>query len=779
MDIRNSARGGWSYKALAGALVVGLASAITGCGPSTQEPASGVKVVAEESVTSPRPDTSAKTPASPAAPSAAPVAAASSPTMPERFSAPAGTQAPQAGTPAAKLAGDETAKPAEPNKEAPMPITAAGTTPKYLDDVPLIPRRVLFGNPDKAMARMSHDGKRLAYIAPVDDPAKAKPVTKDTVRGIRSYFWAYTNEHILYTQDTGGDEDWHVYRVDLASGDIKDMTPLKKVTAQIEAVSYKFPNEILIGLNDRDPRYHDVYRLDIRTGERKLVEENKQEFMGYVTDEDYRIRFAMRSSEDGGREIFEADGKGDWKPFMKVSLEDEMTTSIFGFDKTGDIAYLADSRGRDTSALKQLDLKTGKEKMIAENDKADVGGILAHPTDNTLLAVSFTYDRTQWQILDDSVRADFDYLKKVDDGEMQIAGQTLDNEHWIVGYLRDDGPVKYFRYDRKPERKATFLFTNRKALEGQPLVRMHSVVIKARDGLDLVSYLSLPKGTDPDGDGKPSEPLPLVLNVHGGPWARDDWGYDPEAQLLTNRGYASLSVNFRGSTGFGKKFGNAGNREWAGKMHDDLVDAVQWAVDNKIADPKRVAIMGGSYGGYATLVGLTVTPDLFACGIDIVGPSNILTLLSTIPPYWESGKQMFKDRVGDFTSEEGKKFLLERSPLTHVSQIKRPLLIGQGANDPRVKKSEADQIVKAMQDSKIPVTYVLFPDEGHGFARPPNRLAFNAVTEAFLAQNLAGRYEPIGKAFAGSTIEVPAGADDVPGLATALKSHQPPKEKAE
>ena len=626
----------------------------------------------------------------------------------------------------------------------------APKTPKYLDGVPLIPRDTLFGNPDKAAARLSPDAKHLSYLAPVDnvlnvwvgpvgDPSAAKPVTKDTLRGIRSYFWAYTNKHILYMQDTGGDENWHVYSVSLESGEVKDLTPLEKVNAQIEEVSHRFPNEILIGLNNRDPQLHDIYRVNIGTGERKLMQENKEGFVGFVTDEDYKVRFASRFDPKGGRELLEPDGKGGWKEFLKIDSEDDLTTSTLGFDKTGNVLYLMDSRKRNTGALATWDLKTGEEKIIAENKKADIGGILSHPTENTIEAVSFTYTREEWQILDPKVQADFDYLHKVDDGELQITSQSLDNQHWTVAFLKADGPVRYFVYDRTPEKKATFLFTNRKDLEGLPLVNMHSLVIKARDGLELVAYLSLPKGTDTDGDGRPHEPLPMVLDVHGGPWARDDWGYNPQHQLLANRGYAMLSVNFRGSTGFGKMFVNAGNLEWSGKMHDDLEDAVRWCVDQNIADPKHVAIMGGSYGGYATLVGLTKTPELFACGVDIVGPSNILTLLSTIPPYWEPAKQMFKDRVGDFTTDEGKKFLLDKSPLTHVDKIKRPLLIGQGANDPRVKKAEADQIVKAMQEKKLPVTYVLFPDEGHGFARPPNRMAFNAVEEAFLAKFLGGR----------------------------------------
>jgi dipeptidyl aminopeptidase/acylaminoacyl peptidase len=336
-----------------------------------------------------------------------------------------------------------------------------------------------------------------------------------------------------------------------------------------------------------------------------------------------------------------------------------------------------------------------------------------------------------------------------------------------VAFLTDDGPVRYYRYDRDANH-AEYLFANRSDLDGLPLAPMHPVEITSRDGLTLVSYLTLPPGSDPDGDGRPTEAVPMVLNVHGGPWGRDDWGYDSIHQWLANRGYAVLSVNFRGSTGFGKEFVNAGNRQWGAAMHDDLIDAVNWAVAEKITESDRVGILGGSYGGYATLVGLTMTPEVFACGVDIVGPSNIITLLSTIPPYWAPAMQMFRDRVGDPATEEGRKLLTERSPLTHVAAIRRPLLIGQGANDPRVKQAESDQIVQAMQEKGIPVTYVLFADEGHGFARPENSLAFFAVADLFLAEHLGGRSEPIGGDFQGSSVTVPHGAESVPGLAAAL-----------
>ncbi|MBI3837813.1 MAG: S9 family peptidase [Planctomycetia bacterium] len=646
--------------------------------------------------------------------------------------------------------------------------------------VELIGRKILFGNPDKASARLSPDGSKLSYLAPrdgvlnvfvgpVDDPNAAQPVTKDDYRGIQTYFWAYDSRHILYAQDTGGDEDFHVYSVDLTTNQAKDLTPLAKVSAQIEEVSEKFPEEILVGLNDRDPQFHDVYRINIATGERTLIQKNT-EFASITSDDEYRVRFAMKMTLDGGSQLYQADGQGGWKEFQKIDFDDTLTTSPTGFDKTGQILYMTDSRGRDTGALTQIDLASGTETVLAANDLADVGGALAHPTEKNIQAVSFDYERPKWQVLDPAIADDMSYLEKLADGELQVPSRTLDDKTWIAAYIQDDGPVRYYLYDRA-KKEARFLFTNRSSLEGQPLAKMHPLVIESRDGLKLVSYLTLPKSADPAHSGRPKEPLPMVLVVHGGPWGRDTWGYDSEHQLLANRGYAVLSVNYRGSTSFGKKFANAGNKEWAAKMHDDLIDAVDWAIHERVADPKRVAIMGGSYGGYATLVGLTFTPEKFACGVDIVGPSNLLTLLNTIPAYWAPALQMFKDRVGDPTTAEGKKLVNERSPLNLVERIQRPLLIGQGANDPRVKQSEADQIVQAMEKKHIPVTYLLFPDEGHGFARPENNLAFNAAAEAFLARQLEGRYEPIGNDFAGSTITSPSGAEGVPGLAAALEKH--------
>lgn len=644
------------------------------------------------------------------------------------------------------------------------------------DATQLIPREVLFGNPDKIMARLSPDGQRIAYLAPVDgvmniwvgpvdQPEAARPMTAEKKRGLRRYFWAYTSEHIIYMQDKDGDENWRIYSVNVINEETRLLTPAEKVNARVQEVSYLHPETILAGLNDRDPQFHDLYTLNILTGEKSLVLQNEG-FADFVTDDHLAVRFAVRMTEDGGQEILQRTDD-DWKLFASISAEDAMTTGIEGFNKTGEVAYMLDSRERDTAALLAVNLQTGDKKLLAEHPKADIAGAMLHPTEKTLQAVIADYLRQEWQFFDPQVEADVTFMSQLADGEVQVVSRSQDDRQWLVAMVMDDGPVQYHHLNRDTQ-KATFLFSSRKDLENLPLANMHPLIIRARDGLDLVSYLTLPVGTDLNDDHQPTAPLPMVLLVHGGPWARDNWGYSAYHQWLANRGYAVLSVNYRGSLGFGKRYSNAAIKEWGGKMHDDLIDAVNWAIEEKIADPDRVAIMGGSYGGYATLVGLTFTPTVFACGVDIVGPSNLITLLESIPPYWKPVLNMFTYRVGDFRTEEGRAFLESRSPLTYVDRIERPLLIGQGANDPRVKQAEADQIVKAMEEKNIPVVYVLYPDEGHGFARPENRMSFNAITELFLQKNLGGRSEPIGDDFQGAALTVPAGAGQIEGLKEAL-----------
>jgi dipeptidyl aminopeptidase/acylaminoacyl peptidase len=654
----------------------------------------------------------------------------------------------------------------------------------------LIPRDVLFGNPRRAQARLSHDGKWLSYQAPVngvlniwaapaDDLSKAEAVTKEKVRPIPSHDWAYDNRHILYVQDKNGDENFHLYSTDVVSHETTDLTPIKGVRAELQETSRKFPHEILVGLNDRDKRYHDIWRINIETGEKQLVLQNPG-VAGYVTDDDFHVRLALNYTDSGGQVLQVPEKEGDlskWKDFLEFGPEDAMTSGPAGFDKSGKTLYLEDSRNRNTAGLFAMDLKSGKTKLIADDPRTDIGGVLAHPTEKNIQAVSFTYARTEWKILDPAIAPDIAFLKKFQDGDFVVTSRTLDDSQWTVAYVLDNGPMKFYRYIRTPKRKMVFLFNHRDDLSDYPLVKMQDRVIKSRDGLDLVCYLSLPPGSDSDNDGVPDHPLPMILTVHGGPWARDNWGFNSHHQWLANRGYAVLSVNYRGSTGFGKDFINAANGEWSGKMHNDLLDAVEWAIDHKIAEKDKVAILGGSYGGYATLVGLTFTPEVFACGVDEVGPSSLVTLLQNVPPYWIPFMPVMKIRVGDVDTEEGRAALLKRSPLSLVEQIKRPLLIGQGANDPRVKRHEADQIVKAMTEKNIPVTYVLYPDEGHGFHRPENNKSFNAVTEAFLAEQLGGRFEPVGNDFKGATITVPTGAEHVPGLKKALNAQPKTAEK--
>lgn len=643
---------------------------------------------------------------------------------------------------------------------------------------PLIPRKLLFGNPDRANVSISPDGSMLAYlapldgvlnvwVAPVDQPNDARPITRDKGRGIRYAAWTHLPGRLIYIQDKDGDENWRIYRVDVETEEAVCLTPQEGVRAYVAVMNPDRPSEIVVGLNDRDARYHDLYILNLSTGERTLLVENDR-FTGFTLDSDYTPRFAIAMRPDGGNDVYALAGD-KWQQVERVPMEDALTFYIVGFNKAGDILYRLDSRGRDTAALIAKNMTTGEDVVLYEDPHADVSRVMRHPTTREVQAVASEYTRSKWHVLDPAIAEDLEYLGGLVDGELHVVSRTLDDTRWIVAFEMDTGPYRYYLYDRK-KRQAEFLFTNRKDLEGMPLAPMHPVVIKSRDGLNLVSYLTLPLEADPDATGRPNEPLPMVLFVHGGPWARDRWGYHPFHQHLANRGYAVLSVNYRGSTGFGKDFINAGNLEWGRKMHDDLIDAVNWAVAEGIADKEKVAIMGGSYGGYAALAGLTLTPDVFCAGVDLVGPSNLVTLLESIPPYWEPVVAQFTSRVGDHRTEEGRALLKERSPLTYVDRIKKPLLIAQGANDPRVKQAESDQIVAAMEERGIPVTYLLYPDEGHGFARPENSLSFNAVVEGFLAEHLGGRLEPIGSDFDGSSVQVKAGADQVPGLEEALTS---------
>lgn len=678
------------------------------------------------------------------------------------------------------------------------PVQAGAKLSSAKFDASLTPRELFFGNPERVAPQLSPDGKQMLFIAPVEgvlnvwvgpanDFNKAQPVTNDKLRGIRGAWFAFDNTHVLYQQDKAGDEDFQLYAIDLKTKKERVLAGGPKVRVQVVGLSEKKKDKIVVGLNDRDESAHDLWVVELATGKKTLLEKNEQNFAGYDLDHDLNVRLAHKPREDGGVDILEKTSKG-YVPFLAVPFEDADSTNVVGFDEKGTVVYLFESIDRDSAALVAYELKTKKKTVLFEPSKGEISDALFDPKTHKPQAVWSVYARSELHVLDKAIEADLAALKaQIGEGELSIDSRSLDDKTWLVASTSDVVPAKYFAYERS-KKKVTALFSARPKLDGVKLATMEPVEIAARDGLTLVSYLTVPAGytrwvapasqpaSNATADAAPAvpAPLPLVLLVHGGPWARDNFGYHSQHQWLASRGYAVLSVNFRGSTGFGKKFLNAGNREWAGKMHDDLIDAVKWAVDQKIADAKRVAIMGGSYGGYATLVGLTFTPEQFACGVDIVGPSNIQTLLSTIPPYWKPMQVRFAKMVGDISTEEGRKFLDERSPLFKADKIQRPLLIGQGANDPRVKQAEADQIVKAMTDKGLAVTYVLYPDEGHGFARPANRVSFNAVTETFLSQCLQGPAQPIGEDFKGASITVPVGASIIEGLPAALSAIAPP-----
>ncbi len=652
-------------------------------------------------------------------------------------------------------------------------------------DAPLIPRSALFGNPVRAQARLSPDGHFMSFLAPQEGIlnvwvapfgklGEAKPITNDRKRGIRQHYWAEDSRHVLFLQDEAGDENWRVYSVDIVTGRQVDLTPLEKVQAQIVGLSHQRPGIALIALNDRSPEWHDLYEIDVATGARQLIERNEQQFAGYLEDLQLRPRLAVKTLADGGGELYRRTEQG-WESFLHYDPADSLTLRPLVIEEGASSALLLSGVNRDKAALVRVDLTNGKQMVVGQSDKADVSDVWLDPRTRTPQAYGVEYLTEDFTPLTPAAAKDVAHLKATLGPQFQVVSRTNDDSKWVVVV---DDPVHVtasYLYDRSNGR-VTKLFDHRPELAGAPLRPMKPVEIRARDGLTLVGYLTLPPGAAPgakprDEAGaswRPVRPVPLVLDVHGGPWARDSYGFNPEHQWLANRGYAVLSVNFRGSTGFGKSFVNAGDHEWAGKMHDDLLDAVDWAIREQVAIADKVAIYGGSYGGYAALVGLTFTPERFTCGVDIVGPSNLETLIGSIPPYWKAFLDDMTRRIGDPRTDEGRKLLKERSPLSFVDRITKPLLIAQGANDPRVKQAESDQIVAAMKSKQLPVTYVLYPDEGHGFARPQNRLAFYAIAEGFLSRCLGGRSEPIGEGFDGSSLQVLEGAPVVPGLPEAL-----------
>lgn len=603
----------------------------------------------------------------------------------------------------------------------------------------LIPRSVLFGNPERTAPEISPDGSQLAYLAPdqgvlnvwvrtlgkTDD----RVITNDRKRGIRNFIWQQDSKAILYGQDQGGDENWRIYQTNIATKQTKDLTPFEKSRADILSFDPDHPDTILIQSNKRDPKLFDVYRVDLKSGDMTLDTQNPGDVQGWQADHNLEVRGAQITTDDGGTIIrVRDDVKSPWRDLIKWGPE-ETLGNVVNFTPDNKALWIITSLDANAARLLSVDIATGKRTVVAEDPQFDVAFTVDQPKSHKLQAVVFLRERRDFQILDKDIQPDFDALRKVRDADISNISRDLKDDKWIVSMEGDDSPIYYYLYDRA-SKKATMLFSNRPALEKYKLAKVQPVEYTARDGMKIYGYLTTPAGVE-------AKNLAMVVFPHGGPWGRDLWGYDAYAQWLANRGYAVLQPNFRASTGYGKQYLNAGDRQWAGAMHTDLLDGKDWVVQKGIADPKKVCIMGGSYGGYATLAGVAFSPDAFSCGVDIVGPSNLNTLLKTIPPYWSTFLAIFHKRMGDNEEE-----LKAQSPLFKADQIKVPLLIGQGANDPRVNKAESDQIVAAMRKNNKPVEYYVFPDEGHGFARPENRMAFNAASEEFLAKYLGGRFEP-------------------------------------
>jgi dipeptidyl aminopeptidase/acylaminoacyl peptidase len=618
--------------------------------------------------------------------------------------------------------------------------------------VDLIPRDVLFGNPERISPHISPDGTRLAWIAPHEgvlnvwvapvgtsgvDWDAAAVVTDDTDRGIRMFAWAKDGRHLLYIQDTGGDENWRLYDVDLETPSAetgwakRDLTPFEGIQARVIATRKSHRDEILVGINRDNPQLHDVYRLDLKTGELVKLIDNPG-YAGWIADEDMVVRGALAPLPEGGFDLLvRDDAEADWRRLLTIPADDAPNSDVLSFTGDGKSLIAISSLGVNTGRLVRIDLASGNEQVLLEDPDADVSGAMLHPDTREPQVVLVLKDRAEYHVLDPAVAPDHEAIRALHSGDPGLIGRDEADTTWLIAFNNDAGPVRYHAYDRAT-RTGSFLFDSRPELARYELAQMEPFSFTTRDGLTVYGYVTFPPGGGRSG-------LPAVLDVHGGPQVRDEWGWDPEAQWFANRGYLCIQVNYRGSTGYGKAFVNAGDREWGAKMHDDLIDAVGYVVKQGWADRDRIAIYGGSYGGYAALVGAAFTPDVFRCAVDIVGPSNLQTLLETIPPYWAPVKAQLYKRVGN--PETDQEFLWSRSPLSRARDIRIPLLIAQGANDPRVKQAESEQIVAALAEAGIDYEYMLFPDEGHGFAKPENRLKFYAAAERFLAKYLGGRFE--------------------------------------
>ena len=619
---------------------------------------------------------------------------------------------------------------------------------------PVLDRELFFGDPEISGAQLSPDGQYISFVKPfkgtrnvwvkkATDPfSTAKVLTADTKRPVTQYFWAKDSKYVLYVQDQGGDENYNVHAVDPSAAppagqDVptaRNVTDAKGARAIIYSVPKSQPGILYIGLNDRDKAWHDVYRLEIATGNRTLVRKNTEKIASWVFDNAGTLRLAARTTDSGSTEILRVDDNGFTAVYSCTVFE---SCGPVRFHKDGQRVYFETSKGEaDLSRLILFDPATSKEELVESDPlkKVDFGSAIFSDVSDELVATAYLDDKLRIYFRDKGLESDFRLLEKKLPGKtVNLGSRTADERYWIVSATSDVEPGETYLFDRTTK-QLTSQYKIREKLPRESLSPMTPVQYTSSDGLEIPAYLTVPKGTS-------GKNMPAIVVPHGGPWARDDWGYDGIAQFLSNRGYVVLQPNFRGSTGYGKKFLNAGNKQWGDLMQEDLTWGVKYLVAKGIADPKRVGILGGSYGGYATLAGLAFTPDVYAAGVSIVGPSNIITLLDSIPPYWEAVRTIFNERLGNPGTPEGRKQLERQSPINSAGKITKPLLVLQGANDPRVKQAESDQIVIALRDRGFPIEYIVAPDEGHGFARPVNNMAGFATIEKFLAKHLGGRFQ--------------------------------------
>lgn len=663
-----------------------------------------------------------------------------------------------------------------------VPVAAPPDVP-----APLVDRELYFDDPEIAGAQLSPNGAFITFRKPHQGVmnvwvkareeafAQAKPLTADT-RPVPASFWSRDSKYVLYVQDKGGDENFHLYAVDPTATpkagasvpEARDLTPGEKLRAQILALPKRTPDTVMVGLNDRDPQVHDVYRLSLSTGKKELVRLNKENVAGWTFDLDGNLRLAARINDTGGTDVLRVTATA-LEPLTSCTAEE--SCGVVRFHKDGKRVYFTTNAGaHDLERLVLLDVATGKEELVETDPEkqVDFGGADFSEVTEELCATHYVGDRLRTYPKTATFQKDFDAVKgALPHGDVSFVSRSDDERFHLATVDADVDPGAMYLY-AKDTGKVELLYRPRPRLPVETLVEMKPVRITARDGVVLPAYLTTPKASAGAG--------PAVVLVHGGPWGRDTWGYDGLAQFLANRGYSVLQLNFRGSTGYGKKFLNLGNGQWGtGTMQHDVTDAREWLVKQGHAAPGKVAIMGGSYGGYATLAGVAFTPDLWAAGVDIVGPSNIVTLLNSIPPYWAPIKKMFAVRVGDLDKPEDAKRLEAQSPLNSAKDIKAPLLVIQGANDPRVKKAEADQIVVAMRENKLPVEYMVAPDEGHGFRGRENRLAMMVSIERFLGKHLGGRVqETVAPDVSAKLAALMVDVSTVTHVARATVRHEPP-----